>query len=66
MKRSVAMTLDRGALGAVRRVTTGLVRDFRDDDVLGLSAELAIVAAYYNLRWIVRYALVARRLGGRR
>lgn len=31
-----------------------------------LSAELAIVAAYYNLRWIVRYALVARRLGGRR
>jgi len=27
-----------------------------------LSAELAAVAAYYNLRWIVRYFLVARRL----
>jgi len=31
-----------------------------------LSAELAVVAGYYNLRWIVRYVLVARRLGGRR
>ncbi len=31
-----------------------------------LAAELALVAAYYNLRWIVRYALVARRLGGMR
>ncbi|HUT90742.1 MAG TPA: CDP-alcohol phosphatidyltransferase family protein [Thermoguttaceae bacterium] len=30
-----------------------------------LSAELAIVAAYYNVRWITRYVLVARRLGGR-
>ena len=29
-----------------------------------LAAELALVALYYNLRWIVRYALVARRLGG--
>jgi len=29
-----------------------------------LTAELAIVAAYYNLRWMVRYRLVARRLGG--
>jgi len=29
-----------------------------------LSAELAIVACYYNVRWIVRYVLVARRLGG--
>ena len=29
-----------------------------------LTAELALVALYYNLRWIVRYALVARRLGG--
>jgi hypothetical protein len=29
------------------------------------SAELAVVAGYYNLRWIARYALVARRLGGR-
>ena len=28
------------------------------------SAELAVVAAYYNLRWIARYVLVARRLGG--
>ena len=27
-----------------------------------LAAELIAVAAYYNLRWIVRYALVARRL----
>jgi hypothetical protein len=31
-----------------------------------LTAELALVALYYNLRWIVRYALVARRLGGAR
>jgi phosphatidylglycerophosphate synthase len=30
-----------------------------------LTAELALVAAYYNLRWIVRYVLVFRRLGGR-
>ena len=29
-----------------------------------LAAELALVAVYYNLRWLVRYALVARRLGG--
>lgn len=29
-----------------------------------LAAELALVAVYYNLRWIVRYVLVARRLGG--
>jgi len=29
-----------------------------------LVAELALVAGYYNLRWIVRYGLVARRLGG--
>jgi CDP-diacylglycerol--glycerol-3-phosphate 3-phosphatidyltransferase len=28
------------------------------------TAELAFVAAYYNLRWLARYALVARRLGG--
>ena len=28
--------------------------------------ELGIVAAYYNLRWIARYVLVARRLGGKR
>ena len=27
--------------------------------------ELWIVAVYYNLRWLTRYALVARRLGGR-
>ena len=27
-----------------------------------LAAELALVAAYYNLRWVVRYGLVARRL----
>ncbi|MHC4402759.1 MAG: CDP-alcohol phosphatidyltransferase family protein [Planctomycetota bacterium] len=27
--------------------------------------ELALVAVYYNLRWIARYRLVARRLGGR-
>lgn len=27
-----------------------------------LTAELAIVAVYYNLRWIARYGLVARRL----
>ena len=30
-----------------------------------LTAELALVAAYYNLRWIVRYVLVFRRLGGK-
>ena len=29
------------------------------------TAELAVVACYYNLRWIARYWLVARRLGGR-
>jgi hypothetical protein len=29
-----------------------------------LGVELALVAVYYNLRWLVRYALVARRLGG--
>ncbi len=29
-----------------------------------LVAELVLVAVYYNLRWIARYALVARRLGG--
>jgi phosphatidylglycerophosphate synthase len=29
-----------------------------------LAAELAFVAAYYNFRWLVRYVLVARRLGG--
>jgi GT2 family glycosyltransferase/phosphatidylglycerophosphate synthase len=28
-----------------------------------LTAELAVVAAYYNLRWIARYALVALRRG---
>jgi phosphatidylglycerophosphate synthase len=27
-----------------------------------LTAELAVVAAYYNARWIARYVLVARRL----
>jgi len=31
-----------------------------------LTAELAFVAVYYNLRWIARHALVARRLGGDR
>ena len=29
-----------------------------------LTAELALVAAYYNARWLVRCGLVARRLGG--
>ena len=29
-----------------------------------LIAELAVVAVYYNLRWMARYVLVARRLGG--
>jgi len=29
-----------------------------------LTAELAMVAVYYNLRWIARYLLVARRLPG--
>jgi phosphatidylglycerophosphate synthase len=29
-----------------------------------LTVELAVVAAYYNLRWIAGYLLVARRLGG--
>ena len=29
-----------------------------------LIVELAAVAVYYNLRWIARYVLVARRLGG--
>ena len=28
-----------------------------------LATELALVAGYYNLRWIVRFGLVARRLG---
>ncbi len=28
-----------------------------------LTAELALVAVYYNVRWIARYLLVARRLG---
>jgi phosphatidylglycerophosphate synthase len=28
-----------------------------------LAAELVLVAVYYNVRWIVRYVLVARRLG---
>jgi phosphatidylglycerophosphate synthase len=32
----------------------------------GLAAELAFVAVYYNFRWLARYALVARRLGGLR
>lgn len=31
-----------------------------------LATELALVAGYYNLRWLVRYGLVARRLGGER
>jgi len=31
-----------------------------------LAAELALVAGYYNFRWIVRYALVAKRWGGAR
>lgn len=31
-----------------------------------LTAELALVAIYYNLRWAARYVLVARRLGGAR
>jgi phosphatidylglycerophosphate synthase len=31
-----------------------------------LTAELAAVASYYNLRWIVRYGLVARRMRGGR
>jgi phosphatidylglycerophosphate synthase len=31
-----------------------------------LTTELALVAAYYNVRWIVRYGLVARRLRGSR
>lgn len=29
-----------------------------------LTTELALLAAYYNLRWIARYPLAARRLGG--
>ena len=29
-----------------------------------LIVELAVVAVYYNLRWMARYVLVARRLGG--
>ena len=31
-----------------------------------LTVELAVVAVYYNVRWTVRYLLVARRLGGLR
>jgi hypothetical protein len=31
-----------------------------------LTVELAVVAVYYNLRWIAGYVLVARRLGGER
>jgi len=31
-----------------------------------LAVELALVAAYYNARWLARYVLVARRLGGTR
>jgi membrane protein len=38
---TASQTLERGPLGRLRRVVVGLVRDFRDDDVLGLSAELA-------------------------
>ncbi len=30
------------------------------------TAELALICVYYNFRWIVRYALVARRLGALR
>ena len=30
-----------------------------------MTFELAVVAAYYNFRWIVRFGLVAHRLGGR-
>lgn len=37
---------ERGPLGRVRRVVVGIVRDFRDDDVLGLSAEL-------SYRWLL-------------
>jgi len=29
-----------------------------------LTAELALITAYYNLRWLARYALVVRREGG--
>ena len=29
-----------------------------------LATELAVIAVYYNLRWIARYRLAARRLGG--
>jgi membrane protein len=38
---NLAEAVERGPLGRVRRVSSGLIRDFRDDDVLGLSAELA-------------------------
>ena len=38
---SIAQALEHGPLGRVRRVAVGLVRDVRDDDVLGMSAELA-------------------------
>ncbi len=38
---SFADAFDGGPLGRVRRVAGGLTRDFREDDVLGLSAELA-------------------------
>ncbi len=31
-----------------------------------LTAELALVAVYYNARWLLRYGLVGRRLGGAR
>ena len=29
-----------------------------------LAAELALVAAYYNFRWLARYVLVCRRMSG--
>lgn len=31
-----------------------------------LATELAVIAGYYHVRWIARYVLVARRLGGSR
>jgi membrane protein len=38
---TVASALERGPFGRVRRTVVGIVRDFLEDDILGLSAELA-------------------------
>jgi membrane protein len=43
---TTSQAFEHGPLGRLRRVVAGIVRDFRDDDVLGLSAEL-------SYRWLL-------------